>query len=62
MRSIYIINFQMTGCNGDVIHCIKDAFLNIEKAKKGLESITKLYKDDPNFMAYICGPIVLNED
>ena len=62
MRTIYVINFQMTGWNGDIIHCIQDAFLNVEKAEKELESITKLYKDDPNFMAYICGPIVLNED
>lgn len=62
MRSIYIINFQMTGCNGNVIHCTQEAFLNLEKAKKGLESITETFKNDPNFMAYICGPILLNED
>ena len=30
MRSIYIINFQMTGCNGNIIHCTQEAFLNVE--------------------------------
>ena len=62
MRTIYVINFRMTGWNGDIGWYSQDAFLSIEKAEKELESITKLYKDDPNFMAYICGPIVLNED
>ena len=52
----------MTGCNGNIIHCTQEAFLNVEKAKKGLESITETFKADPNFMAYICGPILLNED
>ena len=47
---------------GNIIHCTQEAFLNVEKAKKGLESNTETFKNDPNFMAYICGPILLNED
>ena len=62
MKSVYIINVQMTGGNGNVIHFVDEAYLNVETANKNYEQMTETYKDDPNFMAYIMGPILLNEN
>ena len=62
MKLVYIINVRMTGALGNVIQFVDEAYLNLETANKNYERMTETYKDDPNFMAYITGPILLNEN
>lgn len=62
MKYIYILNVQMTGANGGVIHFVESAFADEEAASEQRHEMDKVYKDDPNYMSYITGPILLNEN
>ena len=61
MKYIYILNVQMTGVNGGVIHFVDSAFLDVGVATVVQLRMDELYKDDKNYMSYITGPIMLNE-
>ena len=61
MKYIYILNVQMTGVNGGVIHFVDSAFLDVGRAHEVQLRMDELYKDDKNYMSYITGPIMLNE-
>ena len=62
-KIIYVINTELTGVNGNIIHCIDSAYTSERKA---LEVCNKMHeelsKKDVNFLAYVTGPIVLLED
>ena len=62
-KTIYVINTELTGVNGNIIRCIDSAYTSERKA---LEVCNKMYeelsKNDANFLAYVTGPIVLLED
>ena len=62
-KIIYVINTEITGVNGNIIHCTDSAYTSKRKA---LEVCNKMYKElsknDVNFLAYVTGPIVLLED
>lgn len=61
MKYIYILNVQMTGANGGVIHFVDSAFLDVGVATEVQLRMDELYKDDKNYMSYITGPIMLDE-
>lgn len=61
MKYIYIVNVQMTGANGSVIHFVDSAFLDVRVAHEVQLRMDEVYKDDKNYMSYITGPIMLNE-
>ena len=62
-KIIYVINTELTGANGNIIHCIDSAYTSERKA---LEVCNKMYeelsKSDANFLAYVTGPIMLSDD
>ena len=62
-KIIYVINTEITGVNGNIIHGTDSAYTSKRKA---LEVCNKMYKElsknDVNFLAYVTGPIVLLED
>lgn len=62
MKWIYILNVRVTGSNGGIIHCTDSAYTDSEIAKEACNEMHDCYKDDPNFMAYITGPILLYEE
>ena len=62
MKTIYIINVSATGCNGGIVHYISEAYTNIDDASRTLEKMHHLNHGDPNFMAYITGPVPLIEE
>ena len=61
MKYIYILNVQMTGANGGVIHFVDSAFLDVGVAHEVQLRMDELYKDDKNYMSYVTGPVMLNE-
>ena len=61
MKYIYILNVQMTGAYGGVIHFVDSAFSELGKAYEVQLRMDEVYKDDKNYMSYITGPIMLNE-
>lgn len=61
MKYIYILNVQMTGAYGGVIHFVDSAFSELGRAHEVQLRMDELYKDDKKYMSYITGPIVLNE-
>lgn len=61
MKYIYILNVQMTGAYGGVIHFVDSAFLDAGVAHEVQLRMDEVYKDDKNYMSYITGPIMLNE-
>lgn len=61
MRTVYILNVQMTGSNGGVIHFVDEVFLDADVAIEQQRKMDETYKDDLNYMSYICGPVLLNE-
>ena len=62
-KIIYVINTEITGVNGNIIHSTDSAYTSKRKA---LEVCNKMYKElsknDVNFLAYVTGPIVLSDD
>ena len=61
MKYIYILNVQMTGAYGGLVHFVESAFLDYEAAHEAELKTYELYKEDKNYMSYITGPIMLNE-
>ena len=61
MKYIYILNVQMTGAYGGVIHFVDSAFSELGRAYEVQRQMDELYKEDKNYMSYITGPIMLNE-
>lgn len=51
----------MTGVNGDVIHFVDSAFLDVGLATEVQLLMDERYKDDENYMSYITGPIMIND-
>ena len=61
MKYAYIINVQMTGCNGGIIRVSDCAFLDEDAANRYCDERRHYYPDDPNYMVYVNGPIPINE-
>lgn len=63
MKIIYVVNVRTTGVLGGIINSIDSAY---SSEKKALEVVKKMDKEylgkDPNYLAYVTGPIVLNEN
>ena len=63
MKTIYIVNVRMTGCNGNIINYIDKAYFDENKA---VEAANVMWghrpKNDPNYLTWVNGPILLDED
>ena len=62
MKTIYIVNVRMSGCNGSIIHVTDCAYTNSDKAIELCNEMTEPHQNDPNFMAYVTGPVPLIEE
>ena len=63
MKTIYIVNVQMTGCNGDIIRCIDMAYFDESKAFEVADAMwDHRPKNDPNYLTWVNGPILLDAD
>ena len=62
-KIIYVINTELTGVNGDIIHRTDSAYTSKRKAQEVCNKMNEeLSKKDVHFLAYVTRPIVLLED
>ena len=59
MKMVYVIQGNSTGINGSVIHWVDSAYVDNQKAIDECNAMNCSIKDDPNYLAYIVGPIPL---
>lgn len=60
MDMVYVILGHSTGCNGGVICWADSAYFDKEKAYAQCNKMNYSITDDPNYLAYVVGPIPLN--
>ena len=63
MKYIYVVNVRLTGCNGGIINSIDSAYFDKDKAiKVANEMWDHRPENDTNYVTYVTGPILLEED
>ena len=62
MKTQYIVYVRMTGASGRLIYCTDRAYTDSDKASELCNQMNERHQDDPNFMAYVTGPIPLIEE
>ena len=60
MKTIHVVIVQMTGCNGNIIHCVDSAYTNEENAHDACNRMMERNQNDSNFIAYVTGPKTLD--
>lgn len=60
MKTVYVIQGRSTGCNGNIIHWADSAYFDEKEANKQCNEMNRSIKNDPNYLAYVVGPIPLN--
>ena len=60
MKTVYVIQGHSTGCNGNIIHWADCAYFDEKEANKQCNEMNRSIKNDPNYLAYVVGPIPLN--
>ena len=61
MKMIYVVQGHSTGINGNIIHWSDCAYINKQKAIDQCDAMNRSNKDDPNYLAYVVGPIPLDQ-
>lgn len=62
MKNVYVINGHSTGCNGSIIHWTDAAYINRQKAFDVCNEMNQsMQGHDSNYLAYVSGPILLDE-
>ena len=62
MEKIYVVQGTFTGLNGEIVHQSDSAYTDKKEAinrSRELNRCTK-YEKDPNYLAYVVGPIPLD--
>lgn len=60
MKTVYVIQGLSTGCDGGVIHWADSAYFDEKEANKQCNEMNSSIKNDPNYLAYVVGPIPPN--
>lgn len=60
MKMVYVIQGQSTGCNGNIIHWADSAHTDEQEAINQCDKMNSSMKNDPNYFAYVVGPIPLD--
>ena len=60
MKMVYVIQGHSTGCNGGIIHWADSAYFDEKEAHDRCNEMNHSITDDPNYLAYVVGPIPLN--
>ena len=60
MKMVYVIQGHSTGCNGGIIHWADGAYLDEKEAHDQCNEMNRSVNNDPNYLAYVVGPILLN--
>lgn len=60
MKMIYVIQGHSTGYNDGIIHWADSAYFDEKDAHDRCDEMNSSITDDPNYLAYVVGPIPLN--
>ena len=60
MKTVYVIQGHSTGYNGNIIHWADSAYFDEKEAHDRCNEMNRSVKNDPNYLAYVVGPIPLN--
>ena len=60
MKMVQVIQGHSTGCNGNIVHWADSAYFDEKEANKQCNEMNRSVKNDPNYLAYVVGPIPLN--
>lgn len=60
MKMIYVIQGHSTGYNDGIIHWADSAYFDEKDAHDRCNEMNGSTTDDPNYLAYVVGPIPLN--
>ena len=60
MKMVYVIQGHSTGCNGCIIHWADNAYFDEKEAHDRCNEMNRSVNNDPNYLAYVVGPIPLN--
>lgn len=61
MKMIYVVQGRSTGCNGNIIYWTDSAYTDMQRAHDVCNEMNRSMRNDPNYMAYVTGPIPLDE-
>lgn len=56
-KYIYVVIVKTTGCSGNIIHYSDIATANRELAIARADELNAQYQDDPDYLAYVEGPV-----
>lgn len=60
MKLVYVVQGHSTGMNGNIIHWADCAYTDKQKAFDQCDEMNRSIKNDPNYLAYVVGPIPLD--
>ena len=56
-KYIYVVCVKTTGCSGNIIHYSDIATTDRERAIARADELNGQYQDDPDYLAYVEGPV-----
>lgn len=59
MELVYVVTRNSVGVNGNIIHWADRAYTDKQKAFDLCDEINRTVNNDPNYLAYVVGPIPL---
>ena len=59
MKLVYVVQGRSTGVNGNIIHWADCAYIDKQKAIDQCNEMNRSIENDPNYLAYVVGPIPL---
>lgn len=60
MKMVYVVQGTLTGCNGNIVHWSDSAYTDEQEAINRCNEMNRYIKNDPNYLAYVVGPIPLD--
>ena len=59
MKMVYVVQGHSTGCYGNIVHWADSAYTDKQEAVNQCNAMNNSEKNDPNYLAYVVGPIPL---
>ena len=59
MKMVYVVRGHSTGCYGNIVHWADSAYVDKQEAINQCNEMNNSEKNDPNYLAYVVGPIPL---
>lgn len=60
MKTVYVVQVRSTGINGNIIRWADSCYIDEQEAINQCDVMNRSIKNDPNYLAYVVGPIPVN--